>query len=55
MAEQVTNPSSIHEDAGSIPGLTQGSLRSFIAMSYGVGLRQGLDLALHDCGVGWQL
>ena len=23
MAQQVTNPTSLHEDAGSIPGLTQ--------------------------------
>ena len=24
VAQQVTNPASIHEDVGSIPGLTQG-------------------------------
>ena len=37
------NPTSIHEDAGLIPGPDYGSV---IAMSCGVGCRHGLDLAL---------
>ena len=39
MAQQVKNPNSIHEDAGSIPGPTQWVKES------GVGGRCGLDLA----------
>ena len=35
----VTNPTSIHEDAGSIPGLTLVGQASGVAMSCGVGLR----------------
>ena len=39
-----TNPTSVHEDAGSIPGSVGGD--SGIAVSCGVGHRRGLDLAL---------
>ena len=45
----VTNPTSIHEVAGSIPGLIQrvrDLALSSIAMSCGVGDRHGSDLAL---------
>ena len=38
-----TNLTSIHEDAGSIPGLAQGS---GFAMACSVGCRRGLDLSL---------
>ena len=40
MAQQVTNPTSIHEDMGLIPGLTQW------IVSCGVGRRCGLDATL---------
>ena len=40
------NPTSIHEDSGSIPGLAQCVKGSDIALRCGVGYRCGLDLAL---------
>ena len=46
VAQQVKNPISIHEDAGSILGLTQWVKRPGIAMNYGVGCRCSSDLAL---------
>ena len=45
MALQVTNPTSIHEDAGSMPGPLSG-LRISFAMSCGIGHRQGSDPVL---------
>ena len=42
----VTNLANIYEDAGSIPGPAQRGKGSGIAMSYGIDLRCGLDLAL---------
>ena len=46
MAQQVKNVTSIHEDVGSNPGLSQWVKGSGIAMSCSVGHRYGLDLAL---------
>ena len=43
MAQWVTNPNSIHDDVGSIPGATQWVKDRSVAMSYGVGCRCGSD------------
>ena len=41
-----TNPTSIHEDAGLIPGLAQRMGESSVALSCSVGCRGGSDPAL---------
>ena len=46
MPQQVKNLTSIPEDAGSIPGLSQCIKGSSIAASRNIGHRQGLDQAL---------
>ena len=46
MAQKVKNPAGVHEDAGSIPGLTQWIKGAGVAVSCGVGHGCGSDLAL---------
>ena len=46
VAQQVKNPTSIHEDVGSIPGLAQWVKESNIVMGYGIGHRCGSDPVL---------
>ena len=46
MAQRVKNPTNVHEDEGSISGLTRWVKGSDVAMSCGVGRRHGSDLIL---------
>ena len=55
VAQQAKNPTSIHEDAGSVPGLAQWAKGSGIAARCSVGHRRSSRLALLWRGIGWQL
>ena len=46
VAHGVRNPTSIHEDAGLIPGLTLWVNNLSLLPAVALGLRRGLDLAL---------
>ena len=46
MAQLLKNPSSTHEDTGSLPGLAQGVKGSSVTFNCGVGRRCGSYLAL---------
>ena len=46
MAQWVKNQTSMHEDMGSIPGLTLWVKKSGIALSCGVGPQLGSDIAM---------
>ena len=48
-AQQLMNPASTHEDAGSIPWPHLVGYGSSVAMSRGVGRRHGLDPVLLQC------
>ena len=55
VAQWVRNPTSIHKDVSSIPGLTQGVKGFSVAVHCGGGHRHGSDLVWLWLWLGWQL
>ena len=55
VAQWVKNPTSIHANADSFPGLAQWVKGSGVAVSGGIGRRPALIWCGCGCGVVWQL
>ena len=54
MAQQVRNPTSIHEDVGSIPGFSLSELKDSVLLRAAVYVADAAWIQC-GCGVGWQL